>query len=67
MKRCSRCKHEWYCSRECQIKGWKPHKDMCNVISKGNQEGAKKEPEAKEAKESKPLVREIEKVEEKVE
>ena len=24
--RCSKCKHEWYCSRDCQIKAWKGHK-----------------------------------------
>ena len=22
-QRCSKCKSEWYCSRECQIKRWK--------------------------------------------
>lgn len=24
--RCSKCKHEWYCGRDCQIKAWKGHK-----------------------------------------
>jgi len=26
--RCSRCKSEWYCSKECQIKRWKVHKEL---------------------------------------
>uniref|UniRef100_A0A672ZZ05 Zinc finger MYND domain-containing protein 10 n=1 Tax=Sphaeramia orbicularis TaxID=375764 RepID=A0A672ZZ05_9TELE len=25
-KRCSRCRTEWYCSRECQVKHWQKHK-----------------------------------------
>lgn len=28
-KRCSKCKSEWYCSKECQVKRWKQHKEMC--------------------------------------
>lgn len=32
-QRCSKCKSEWYCSRECQIKRWKQHKEMCAVLS----------------------------------
>lgn len=32
-KKCSRCKNEWYCSRECQLKGWKAHKEICDIIS----------------------------------
>jgi predicted Zn-ribbon and HTH transcriptional regulator len=27
--RCSRCKSEWYCSKECQIQRWKSHKELC--------------------------------------
>lgn len=27
--RCSRCKAEWYCGRQCQIKCWKEHKKVC--------------------------------------
>ncbi|KAI9013115.1 hypothetical protein BC832DRAFT_590074 [Gaertneriomyces semiglobifer] len=32
-QRCSRCKHEWYCSRPCQVKHWKAHKPMCDILS----------------------------------
>ena len=32
-KRCSRCKSEWYCSRQCQLKSWKKHKKICDVIN----------------------------------
>ena len=31
--RCSRCKTEWYCGKDCQIKRWKLHKDICKNIS----------------------------------
>ena len=31
-QRCSKCKGEWYCSRECQIKKWKQHKEMCKIL-----------------------------------
>ncbi|KAL0123225.1 hypothetical protein PUN28_007675 [Cardiocondyla obscurior] len=33
-KRCSRCKEVWYCSRECQVKDWENHKNICDTISK---------------------------------
>ncbi|PIK44323.1 hypothetical protein BSL78_18830 [Apostichopus japonicus] len=32
-KRCSRCKHSFYCSRRCQIKDWSNHKRLCQVIA----------------------------------
>ena len=35
-KRCSQCKLEWYCSRQCQLKNWKNHKTLCNIISNAN-------------------------------
>ena len=49
MNRCSRCKHEWYCSRDCQLRGWKPHKEMCAVLTRGRE---REEQNAKEAKEA---------------
>ncbi len=33
-QRCSRCKHEWYCSRDCQVAAWKDHKPICDLLSK---------------------------------
>jgi len=46
-QRCSRCKNSWYCSRECQIKQWKAHKKICDLLKK-NVEADQKENEAKE-------------------
>lgn len=31
-QRCSRCKNEWYCSRPCQVKCWKTHKPICDLL-----------------------------------
>ena len=31
-KRCSRCKHVMYCSRECQASHWKVHKTECKRL-----------------------------------
>merc|ERR1711918_45688 len=33
-KRCSRCKNEWYCSRECQVQAWEGHKTVCDIVCK---------------------------------
>uniref|UniRef100_UPI00358E1CFD zinc finger MYND domain-containing protein 10 n=1 Tax=Myxine glutinosa TaxID=7769 RepID=UPI00358E1CFD len=33
MKRCSRCRTEWYCCRECQVKDWSRHKQACGMIA----------------------------------
>jgi len=30
--RCSKCRNEWYCRRQCQVEDWKVHKKMCKVI-----------------------------------
>jgi len=30
--RCSRCRNEWYCRRQCQVEHWKGHKKMCAII-----------------------------------
>ncbi|MFT7800712.1 zinc finger MYND domain-containing protein 10 isoform X2 [Arapaima gigas] len=31
-KRCSRCQSEWYCCRECQVKHWPKHKNVCQMM-----------------------------------
>lgn len=31
-KRCSRCRVEWYCKRECQVQHWPKHKAYCTVV-----------------------------------
>jgi hypothetical protein len=31
--RCSKCKSEWYCGRDCQIKRWKQHKEVCAKLA----------------------------------
>jgi hypothetical protein len=31
-QRCSRCRHAWYCSRQCQVKAWTAHKPICEVL-----------------------------------
>eukprot|EP00055_Hartaetosiga_balthica_P014926 m.85094 g.85094 ORF g.85094 m.85094 type:complete len:452 (-) comp8728_c2_seq1:232-1587(-) len=33
-KRCSYCKSEWYCRRQCQVEHWPKHKAICVVIRK---------------------------------
>ncbi|KAJ6667697.1 hypothetical protein lerEdw1_016018 [Lerista edwardsae] len=32
-KRCSRCRNEWYCRRECQVQHWQNHKKACNLMA----------------------------------
>ena len=39
-QRCSKCKDAWYCSRECQLKNWKQHKETCKLLSKIAEEAA---------------------------
>ncbi|KAL3320906.1 Zinc finger MYND domain-containing protein 10 [Cichlidogyrus casuarinus] len=31
-KRCSRCRQEWYCRRQCQVEHWPKHKSACDVL-----------------------------------
>ncbi|CAG5055031.1 unnamed protein product [Parnassius apollo] len=35
-KKCSRCKTEWYCGRECQVQHWPKHKKICDQFEKLN-------------------------------
>lgn len=32
-KRCSKCRVEWYCSRDCQVSDWKRHKPICKNVT----------------------------------
>ncbi|CAH8669292.1 unnamed protein product [Heterobilharzia americana] len=32
-KRCSRCRQEWYCGRECQVEHWPRHKKACDLLA----------------------------------
>eukprot|EP00916_Digyalum_oweni_P003296 GHVL01005929.1.p1 GENE.GHVL01005929.1~~GHVL01005929.1.p1 ORF type:complete len:408 (-),score=67.62 GHVL01005929.1:1090-2313(-) len=32
-QRCSRCREEWYCTRDCQISHWRQHKSLCYIKS----------------------------------
>lgn len=32
-QRCSKCKNQWYCSRDCQLRQWKAHKPICTMIT----------------------------------
>ncbi|XP_046387027.1 zinc finger MYND domain-containing protein 10 isoform X2 [Ischnura elegans] len=35
-RRCSRCKQEWYCGRECQVQHWPKHKISCDLQMETN-------------------------------
>lgn len=34
LKRCARCKSEWYCAVSCQKKAWPAHKNVCQIAAK---------------------------------
>ena len=67
-QRCSKCKSVWYCSRECQLKDWKAHKEMCKMLTEVRKDEDKREDEIKEMnkekataaqKQKKPLIEEL--------
>ena len=49
--RCSRCKSEWYCSKECQVKRWKTHKELCKTLMELYKEEEKEKKEKKSVQE----------------
>lgn len=63
-QRCSKCKMAWYCSRDCQLRQWKKHKQICSMFQdaakdKSNDENkgaaANKAPKGKK----RPLIQEL--------
>ena len=48
--RCSKCHHEWYCSRKCQVAAWKKHKEICSLLGERNQEQIIEESKSKNQK-----------------
>lgn len=36
--RCSRCKSDWYCGKDCQKLCWKKHKEFCQKLAELNKE-----------------------------
>ena len=41
-QRCSRCKMAWYCSRDCQLRQWQKHKQICAMFVEAQKEAAEK-------------------------
>ncbi len=63
-QRCSRCKNQWYCSRECQLKQWKGHKTLCDIIFQNKKEDEAKANEVQQIEKEKyakkkPLIEDI--------
>lgn len=44
LKRCAKCKSQWYCSRECQKSDWKIHKKLCGDTRVEPESGKNAEP-----------------------
>eukprot|EP00050_Salpingoeca_kvevrii_P022724 m.131177 g.131177 ORF g.131177 m.131177 type:complete len:454 (+) comp9806_c0_seq5:884-2245(+) len=40
VNRCSRCKTEWYCRRQCQVEHWSKHKEICNAVCQASASAA---------------------------
>lgn len=47
--RCSRCKQEWYCGKDCQKLRWKEHKGFCAKLANLTKENEENESENKKA------------------
>jgi len=54
-QRCSKCKSEWYCTRECQLKQWKAHKDVCKMLTEVRAEEDARDQEIKAMNKEKAL------------
>ena len=48
VKKCSRCKHAFYCSRDCQVYNWNFHKKDCARIVKELEQQKQKQEKEKE-------------------
>jgi len=55
-QRCSKCKNQWYCSRDCQLRQWKGHKALCAIISEQIKADKELRPEPKPEPKKKPLI-----------
>eukprot|EP00483_Globobulimina_turgida_P007951 UN07967 len=58
-KRCSKCKSEWYCSRECQLKSWKKHKPICHAISQNREKPKHNKSHDDFKQQSTPFIKEV--------
>jgi hypothetical protein len=45
LKKCTRCKTMFYCSKECQVKDWKKHKKICKKYNSNNNNSNKNAPQ----------------------
>lgn len=65
-QRCSRCKMAWYCTRDCQLRQWKKHKQICQMFMQAAAETAASKENAAAASNSggkkgkkKPMIQEL--------
>jgi len=60
--RCSKCKNQWYCSRDCQLRCWKDHKALCSLFTSNKKEDEQRAQEVKKqvvGEKKKPLIQEL--------